>query len=80
MSIKQTPSIDILWGGLRASETTKRDNKSNLLYEYYVENKDKLKGWSFNSFHDYLMGLDRRQIEIQYREQYRKYGSFTEWI
>jgi len=80
VSKKQSPSIDILWEALMVNENTKRYNKSNLLYEFYIDNKEKLQGWSFSSFHDYLMGHDRKQIEIQYREQYRKYGSFTEWI
>jgi len=80
VSKKQDPSIDMVWEALMVNETTRRDNKSNLLYEYYVENKDKLQGWSFSSFYDYLMGLDRRSVEIKYRDQYRKYGSFTEWL
>ena len=77
---KSELSIDIQYEGLMAKDDKRRYNQGSPLQNYYYDNKDKLKGWSFNKFLSYIQGLNKTQVEIEYRKKNNRFGSFSKWI
>ena len=78
---KKDLPIDVIWEALNAKDSQpRRYNSGNVLHDYWNHNKSKLNGWSFNKFYNYLQGLNRTEVELEYKDAHRKFGDFSQWI
>ena len=77
---KKNIPLKNLWEAIVAKDTTRRYNSGNPLYDYWVDNKDDLVGWTFNDFHSYVNSQDRTKVELEYKHKQRNFGDFSKWI